>query len=96
MDSALMPKGSLVYIKTAIPYKKNDSDMAIPRDQRKPFEKFFFVQDTGGAIKGGGRVDIYFGEGDDAFFYAGQMAGRGEIYLLVAKKEVLEKGEVKK
>jgi len=87
MDSELMPKGSLAYIKTAIPYKKDPSETAIPRSQREPFEKFFMVQDTGGAIKGGGRVDIYFGEGDEAFFYAAQMAGRGDVYLIVAKKQ---------
>jgi membrane-bound lytic murein transglycosylase A len=87
MDSELIPKGSLAYIKTAIPYKKNLDDTMIPRSQREPFEKFFMVQDTGGAIKGGGRVDIYFGEGDSAFFYAAQMAGKGDIYLIVAKKQ---------
>ena len=97
MDNSLMPKGSLVYIKTKIPYKKNPKDNAVPREQREALEKFFIVQDTGGAIRGGGRVDIYFGEGDDAFFYAGQMAdSKASVYLLVAKKEILEKGKVKK
>ena len=90
MDSALMPKGALVYIKTAIPYKKSPDETVVPRTQREPFEKFFLIQDTGGAIKGGGRVDMYFGEGDEAFFVAGEMAGRGgQIYLVVAKKEKL-------
>lgn len=96
MDSQLMPKGGLVYIKTAIPYKKNESETVVPRSQREPFEKFFFTQDTGGAIRGGGRVDIYFGEGDEAFFYAGQMAGKGDIYLLVAKKDKIEPEEAPK
>jgi membrane-bound lytic murein transglycosylase A len=91
MDYTMIPRGSLVYIKTKIPYKQKPDDQSIPRSQREPFEKFFLVQDTGGAIKGGGRVDIYFGEGDDAFFYASQMAGRGDVYLIVAKKEKLPK-----
>jgi membrane-bound lytic murein transglycosylase A len=93
MDSDLIPKGSLVYIKTAIPYRKSATDTAIPRSQRESYEKFFVVQDTGGAIRGGGRVDMYFGEGDEAFFYAAQMAGRGDIYLIVAKKSTEENKE---
>jgi membrane-bound lytic murein transglycosylase len=32
---------------------------------------------------------LYFGEGDEALFYAGQTASKGEVYLLVAKKESL-------
>jgi len=89
MDSNLIPKASLVFIKLAIPYKKAPTDTAVPRSQRKEMEKFFLVQDTGGAIKGGGRVDIYFGEGDEAFFYAGQTASRGLVYLIVAKKNTI-------
>jgi len=70
----------------------------VPKTEREPFEKFFMVQDTGGAIRGGGRVDIYFGEGDEALFYAGQTASKGEVYLLVAKKNILKfaKTEIKK
>jgi len=88
MDSGLLPRGALAYIKTVIPKKINGLDV-VPRSEREPFEKFFMVQDTGGAIRGGGRVDIYFGEGDEALFYAGQTASKGEVYLLVAKKEIL-------
>lgn len=90
MDSELLPRGALAYIKTVVPKKLNGLAV-VPRSEREPFEKFFMVQDTGGAIRGGGRVDIYFGEGEEALFYAGQTASKGEIYLLVAKKEKLAK-----
>lgn len=92
MDNDLMPKGALCYIKTSVP-KKIDGLFVVPRSEREPFEKFFVVQDTGGAITGGGRVDIYFGEGDEGLFYAGQTASRGEVYFLVAKKEALKEFE---
>lgn len=88
MDSELLPRGALAYIKTEVPKKINGLDV-VPRSEREPFEKFFMIQDTGGAIRGGGRVDIYFGEGEEALFYAGQTASKGEVYLIVAKKERL-------
>lgn len=90
MDSELLPRGALAYIKTQIP-KKINGLAVVPKSEREPFEKFFMVQDTGGAIRGGGRVDIYFGEGEEALFYAGQTASRGEVYLLVAAKDKLFK-----
>lgn len=86
MDNELLPKGALAFIKTVVP-KKIEGQKVVARSEREPFEKFVMVQDTGGAIRGGGRVDIYFGEGDEALFYAGQTASKGEVYLLVAKKE---------
>lgn len=85
MDSELLPRGALCYVKTEVPKKLNGLAV-VPKTEREPFEKFFMVQDTGGAIRGGGRVDIYFGEGEEALFYAGQTASKGEVYLLVAKK----------
>lgn len=90
MDSELLPKGALCYIKTEVPKKINGLEV-VPKSEREPFEKFFMIQDTGGAIRGGGRVDIYFGEGEEALFYAGQTASKGEVYLIVAKKERLTK-----
>lgn len=90
MDSELLPRGALAYIKTEVP-KKINGLAVVPRNEREPFEKFFMIQDTGGAIRGGGRVDIYFGEGEEALFYAGQTASKGEVYLIVAKKEKLTK-----
>lgn len=90
MDSELIPRGALCYIKTEIPKKLNGYEV-VDKKEREPFEKFFMIQDTGGAIRGGGRVDVYFGEGDEGLFYAGQTASKGEVYLLVAKKEALGK-----
>lgn len=85
MDSNKIPKGALAYVKTKVPYKTEENQTTVPKTQRKPWENFVMVQDTGGAITGGGRVDIYCGEGEDAYFYAGQMAEQGEVYLFAPK-----------
>jgi membrane-bound lytic murein transglycosylase A len=86
MDTDLTPSGSLIYIKS------NDSNASIGNlDEKKTgFESFMLVHDTGGAIKGPGRVDIYCGEGSDAKNCTYNVSSRGLVYLLVAKKESLK------
>jgi membrane-bound lytic murein transglycosylase A len=51
-----------------------------------PFSRFMIDQDTGGAIKGKARADLYFGEGDYAEKTAYSMQHRGDIYFLMLKK----------
>ena len=53
----------------------------------KPFRRFMVVQDTGGAIRGYGRADIFFGHGIKAEKLAGPMKQYGRIFLVVAKPE---------
>ncbi|MFZ4714785.1 MAG: MltA domain-containing protein [Bacteriovoracaceae bacterium] len=50
-----------------------------------PFSRFFLDQDTGGAIKGKARADIYFGFGAEAELAAGNMTTYGDIYFLIEK-----------
>jgi membrane-bound lytic murein transglycosylase A len=40
------------------------------------------VQDTGSAITGPGRIDLFFGTGDEAGDEAGGMASTGDLVLL--------------
>jgi membrane-bound lytic murein transglycosylase A len=42
-------------------------------------------QDTGGAIQGAGRVDLFWGNGLYAEIAAGHMKHEGELYFLVKK-----------
>ncbi len=51
-----------------------------------PFTRFVLNQDTGGAIKGAGRVDVFFGQGPEAELTAGNLQQEGELYFLVRKK----------
>lgn len=49
------------------------------------FSRFFLDQDTGGAIKGKARVDMYFGEGPYAEHVAYNTVQRGDLYFLMLK-----------
>jgi membrane-bound lytic murein transglycosylase A len=49
----------------------------------KPLQRFVSVQDTGSALTGPGRVDIFWGSGEQAGMEAGQMKEDGKVYLLL-------------
>jgi membrane-bound lytic murein transglycosylase A len=80
-DSRLLPKGALALISTTKPLIENNAIK-----QWVPFTRFVVNQDTGGAIKGPGRVDLFWGQGLDAELGAGSMQQEGELYFLVRKK----------
>ena len=84
MDRTLIPKSGLAFIETSYP-PMNDAEQQTPR----PIKRFAVVQDTGGAIRGHGRADIFWGHGQEAELVAGHMKEHGRIFLLVAKKEAL-------
>lgn len=52
---------------------------------KKPFSRFFLAQDTGSAIRGNSRCDLYWGYGEEALFVAGKLMELGEQYLLIKK-----------
>ena len=81
-DSKLLPKGALAFIETQKPLIENGAITAWA-----PFTRFVMNQDTGGAIKGPGRVDLFWGQGADAELSAGYMQQEGKLYFLVRKKE---------
>jgi membrane-bound lytic murein transglycosylase A len=80
-DSGLFPKGGLAYISTERPIF-DDSGTVIAWI---PFSRFAVNQDTGGAIKGSGRVDLFWGSGEEAGVSAGHMKREGRLYFLVEK-----------
>ena len=43
------------------------------------------AQDTGSAIKGAQRADIFFGSGSDAYELAGQQSGVGRMVVLMPR-----------
>jgi membrane-bound lytic murein transglycosylase A len=43
-------------------------------------------QDTGGAIRGPGKVDLFWGQGPDAEVAAGSMQQEGKLFFLLRKK----------
>ena len=83
MDSRIFPRGGLVYFETSYPAGSRSSSEPVP------FSRFGVMQDTGGAIRGHGRADIFWGRGDEAERVAGPMKEEGRMFLLVARKEYL-------
>ena len=82
LDHRLFPKGGLAYVRTDVP---------VPGDPAatRPLARFMLVQDTGGAIRGHGRADLFWGRGADARWIAGHLKHGGRLFLLVARKEHL-------
>ncbi|CAO0823146.1 membrane-bound lytic murein transglycosylase A [Desulfarculales bacterium] len=51
-----------------------------------PFARFILNQDTGGAIRGPGRLDLYFGSGSEAELLAGRMKHAGQLFFFALKR----------
>jgi len=85
-DSKLFPKGALGFISAQKPVIEHGAIKAWV-----PFTRFVLNQDTGGAIKGPGRADVFFGQGPDAELTAGNLQHEGELYFLMRKKSDTEK-----
>jgi membrane-bound lytic murein transglycosylase A len=81
MDLGIFPPGALAYLVSRQP----DLDESGKVLGWKPLRRFVLNQDTGGAIKGPGRVDLFFGTGERAGWAAGEMREEGRIYLLLAR-----------
>ena len=80
-DIKAFPRGALCFAETALPSK----DSRQPKDDWEKASLFVLNQDTGGAITGPGRVDLFCGNGDWAAYTAGHMTAEGALYLLVLK-----------
>ncbi len=70
--------GMPVYVATALP----GPDAAHPGAS---FDRLMVAQDTGGAIRGAVRGDVFFGAGARAEDLAGRMKSPGRLFALVPK-----------
>jgi membrane-bound lytic murein transglycosylase A len=80
-DLRLFPKAAPAFIETEKPLM--DDNGLIERWQT--FGRFVLNQDTGGAIRGPGRVDIFWGSGPYAELAAGHMKQTGTLFFFVHK-----------
>ena len=55
----------------------------LEKDGANPLRQLMIAQDTGAAIKGAQRADIFFGTGDDAGLAAGRLRDPGRMVVLV-------------
>ncbi|OIP68711.1 MAG: murein transglycosylase [Oscillatoriales cyanobacterium CG2_30_44_21] len=80
-DKKIFPSGGLALVRTQVPLENPITGKL----ELKEVQRFVLDQDTGGAIKGAGRVDIFMGTGDRAKQRAGLIKGDGELYYLLLK-----------
>ena len=79
-DKSLMPPGALALIQTKLPYFNQAQTIEFLQVSR-----YVLDQDTGSAIKGPGRVDIFMGTGEIARERAGLVNFPGKLYYLLLK-----------
>lgn len=73
VDPFYIPLGAPVYLATTYP------------NSEKPLQQLMQAQDTGGAIKGGVRADVYWGAGESAGKLAGGMRQQGHLWVWLPK-----------
>jgi membrane-bound lytic murein transglycosylase A len=83
MDLDLYPQGALAYIETEVPVIGGDGRPVAWEQTRR----FVLVQDTGGAIRGPSRGDIFWGDDEEAGTQAGWMNRPGKIYFFAPKPQ---------
>ena len=89
-DARLFPKGALAFIQTEIPVIDGAGQLAGWR----PIARFALNQDTGGAIRGLRRADIYFGTGDKPSGLAGYMNRPGKMFFLILRNDAASTTEM--
>jgi membrane-bound lytic murein transglycosylase A len=80
-DKTLFPPGALAVIQTQLPYATTGGKLT-----QQPVTRYVLDQDTGSAIKGAGRVDVFMGTGALAGDRAGLINSNGQLYYLLLKK----------
>ncbi|SFG41504.1 murein transglycosylase A [Neptunomonas qingdaonensis] len=73
VDRKIIPLGTPLWITTTLP------------GSNETYQRLVFAQDTGGAINGPVRADMFFGRGERAEKLAGEMKQTGSIYALLPK-----------
>ncbi len=74
VDRRYIPLGSMLYVDTNI--------------KNKNFSSLVLAQDTGGAIKGALRADLFLGYGNDAMQIAGELKSPLKLWILLPKQTI--------
>ncbi len=77
VDRAIWPYGLMFWIAADIPWRDREV---------RPFRRLMVAQDTGSAIIGSARADIYIGAGDAAGAIAGDIRHSADIYVLLPRE----------
>lgn len=83
---ALTPERSLAIDRSKLPYGAPVwVDIDAPVSGEPDISRLMIAQDTGGAIRGAVRGDVFWGYGARAEYLAGHMKSRGRYWLLLPK-----------
>lgn len=77
VDHKLIPLGAPLWLATKKPVGKSEKTTA--------FQRLMIAQDTGGAIRGLMRGDIYWGSGKQASYLGENMKNAGRYWMLIPK-----------
>jgi len=83
LDRDLFPKAALCFIEAEEPVVDSAGEI----DSWHRITRFALNQDTGGAIRGAGRADLFWGNGPYAEIAAGHLRHAGRLYFLVLNPE---------
>jgi len=83
LDRKLFPPAALAFVETKKPLSDNQGQVNSWMD----CSRFMLNQDTGGAITGPGRADIFWGSGPYAELAAGHLRHPGRLYFLVLRPD---------
>jgi len=83
LDRHLFPPAALAFMETKLPLVSGDGQIQKWTD----CARFVLNQDTGGAIQGPGRADLFWGDGPYAEIAAGFMQHPGNLYFIVLKPD---------
>jgi len=79
VDPTITPYGTPIWIDTKRPVARKPG-------ATEPYRRLMIAQDSGAAIKGPARGDVYFGNGAQAADWAGRMVGDGRAIVLIPNK----------
>ena len=82
VDRNVIPLGAPVWLQTTL-----------PNENQSPLNKLMLAQDTGGAIRGHVRADVFWGRGDEAEKMAGLMKQQGKLFVLLPKGYSIKKSQ---
>lgn len=88
-DQFFFPKGTLAFLDIELPVFADAAAIEPSSWERKP--RWVFDLDTGGAIRGGGRLDLYMGRDQEAARMAGVMKRDGRLWYAAPKEKFLER-----
>ncbi|MBP9694242.1 MAG: MltA domain-containing protein [Alphaproteobacteria bacterium] len=77
IDPAFMPYGALLWLQA--------DSIDHPEEPDLKLRRLVVAQDTGSAIKGKVRGDLFWGNGDRAEHHAGLMKNKGDYFILLSK-----------